>query len=97
MLKYSILFFTWCLLIIQPVNSQSFKTLITLNDSVVDIGYDFSGFFRGKFGVLINTTAQNLFTVSAYKGPEYEIVDGIDYGIYPSPSTFLLGIKLGIN
>jgi TonB-linked SusC/RagA family outer membrane protein len=44
-----------------------------------------------KFRVFV--TAQNLMTVTKYKGYDPEISKGIDLGAYPMPRTFLTGIS----
>jgi TonB-linked SusC/RagA family outer membrane protein len=45
-----------------------------------------------KFKLL--ATAQNLFTLTKYKGYDPEIASGTDSGVYPSAKTFTLGINI---
>ena len=48
-------------------------------------------------GIQLSVSAQDLFTVTKYKGmdPEvYNAYDGLDYGAYPIPRTFTFGVKL---
>jgi TonB-linked SusC/RagA family outer membrane protein len=44
--------------------------------------------------VRLYATAQNLFTLTAYKGYDPEIAKGIDLGIYPMSRTFSVGINI---
>jgi hypothetical protein len=41
--------------------------------------------------VRLFATVQNLFTITAYKGYDPEIADGIDLGTYPTARTFAVG------
>ena len=48
-------------------------------------------------GIQLSVSAQDLFTITKYKGmdPEvYNAYDGLDYGAYPIPRTFTFGVKL---
>jgi TonB-linked SusC/RagA family outer membrane protein len=49
-----------------------------------------------KFSLKVRlfATAQNLFTLTAYKGYDPEIAKGIDLGIYPVARTFSAGINI---
>jgi TonB-linked SusC/RagA family outer membrane protein len=78
----------------------------------LSVGYTIPFRIRGlnqKSSLRIFVTAQNLFTLTGYKGfdPEasrtgnssYEqssLYQGVDYGAYPSSRTFLFGINLNI-
>jgi hypothetical protein len=42
----------------------------------------------------IFVSAQNLFTLTGYKGYDPEVANGIDMGAYPTAKTFLTGIGL---
>lgn len=61
------------------------------------IAYDFTPVIKGNWTFQLFTTAQNLFTISTYSGPEPEIAGGIDYATYPSPRIFMLGLNVGLN
>ncbi|MBR4897485.1 MAG: TonB-dependent receptor [Prevotella sp.] len=39
----------------------------------------------------VNLTAQNVFTITNYKGVDPEVGNGIDNNMYPRPRTFLVG------
>jgi hypothetical protein len=45
-----------------------------------------------KFRLL--ATAQNLFTLTKYKGCDPEIASGTDSGVYPTAKTFTFGINI---
>ena len=49
------------------------------------LAYDITDWVR------VNFTAQNVFTITKYKGVDPEVGDGIDNNMYPRPRTFLLG------
>ena len=38
-------------------------------------------------------TAQNVATITGYKGIDPEIFSGIDNNMYPRPRTYILGVK----
>jgi TonB-linked SusC/RagA family outer membrane protein len=71
------------------------------------IGYNFSNQFLSRMfadyvkGLKFYATAQNLLTLTNYYGYDPEIASrggntlqhGVDYGQYPQPRTFILGIK----
>lgn len=71
--------------------------------SNVTIGYDFARLLKTTaFRQLrLYVQAQNLFTLTKYKGMDPEIgygtsdwVSGIDLGYYPRPRTFLIGVNV---
>ena len=39
----------------------------------------------------VHFTAQNVFTITNYKGVDPEVAGGIDNNMYPRPRTFLVG------
>ena len=48
-------------------------------------------------GIQLTLSAQDLFTITSYKGmdPEvYNAYDGLDYGAYPIPRTYTFSVKL---
>ncbi|MDR2626704.1 MAG: TonB-dependent receptor, partial [Dysgonamonadaceae bacterium] len=47
--------------------------------------------------VRVFASAQNLFTLTAYKGYDPEVANGIDQGAYPTARTFSLGFRLTIR
>ena len=59
--------------------------------------YDLTELLGDKFGLGLYITAQNLFYISNYSGPEPELVNGIDIYTYPHPRTFLLGVQFNLN
>ncbi|MCQ2133562.1 MAG: TonB-dependent receptor [Bacteroidales bacterium] len=69
--------------------------------SNVEIGYNFKDdWFKGLIsGVRVYLTAQNLYTLTAYKGYNIDFAGGTftpgyNYCSYPTPMTFMLGAKL---
>lgn len=59
----------------------------------VTLSYDF-GRIANTFNLIASFSAQNVFTVTKYKGIDPEIAGGIDNNFYPNPRTFMLGINL---
>ncbi|MBW7892960.1 MAG: TonB-dependent receptor, partial [Chitinophagaceae bacterium] len=41
-------------------------------------------------------TAQNLITLTGYKGYDPEVAQGIDLGTFPMPRTFLFGVNISL-
>ena len=72
------------------IEDASFLRLKTLT-----LGYTLS-FIKNKNipKIRVFGTAQNLFTLSKYKGYDPEIAKGIDLGTYPMPRTFYIGAEL---
>ena len=76
----------------------------------ISVGYDFKKLFPKMplTQARVYVTAQNLFTITSYKGIDPEIgysptnssnttdnwASGIDVGFYPSPITYLVGVNL---
>ncbi|PVD52826.1 TonB-dependent receptor [Terrimonas sp.] len=44
--------------------------------------------------VRVFATAQNLLTITGYKGYDPEVAQGIDLGTFPMPRTFLFGVNI---
>ena len=59
----------------------------------LQIGYDF-GRIANIMSLTLNLSAQNVFTITKYKGVEPEIAGGIDGNFYPNPRTFSIGLNL---
>ncbi|MPN50823.1 TonB-dependent receptor SusC [bioreactor metagenome] len=60
------------------------------------IGYNIPKVKNLRAGVRIFLSAENLFTITAYKGYDPEVANGIDVGAYPSARTFSVGFGLNI-
>lgn len=56
-------------------------------------GYRFENIYK-KLNARISLTAQNLFTITKYKGIDPEVPGGVDNNFYPRPRTFMLAISL---
>lgn len=67
----------------------------------ITIGYNFGGVFGGDTILTLSGTAQNLVTITDYKGLDPEVGNvnnnpggGIDYNIYPRPVIYMVGVNL---
>ena len=94
----------------RGVNWQSISDLYIENAGYfrlqnLTVGYDFTKLFKTAFQqIRVYFAAQNLFTITKYKGmdPEngmalrdYEPwVTGVDVGNYPQPRTYLVGVNI---
>ena len=74
-----------------------------LRISNITLGYDFAKLLKCKYisQCRLYAQVQNAFTFTKYDGMDPEIgygnsgwVSGIDYGYYPRPRTFLVGVNL---
>ncbi len=59
----------------------------------INLGYNV-GKISNNVNLRLNASAQNVFTVTKYKGLDPEINGGIDNNGYPRPRTFVLGVGL---
>ncbi|MDL2257358.1 SusC/RagA family TonB-linked outer membrane protein, partial [Bacteroidales bacterium OttesenSCG-928-I14] len=57
------------------------------------VAYNF-GRIANAFDLRLNLSAQNVFTLTKYKGIDPEIAGGIDSNFYPNPRNFTLGLSL---
>ncbi|MEL5894910.1 TonB-dependent receptor [Bacteroides sp. GD17] len=60
----------------------------------ITLGYSFDKLFGVKISGRAYLTAQNVFTISKYKGIDPEINGGYDGNIYPRPFTGVFGLSL---
>ena len=60
----------------------------------ITLGYSFENLFGMKISGRAYLTAQNVFTISKYKGIDPEINGGYDGNIYPRPFTGVFGVSL---
>ncbi len=60
----------------------------------ITLGYSFDKLFGLPINGRVYATAQNVFTISKYKGIDPEINGGYDGNIYPRPFTGVLGVNL---
>jgi TonB-dependent starch-binding outer membrane protein SusC len=58
------------------------------------IGYNFGSVFRKKVALRGSLTAQNVFTITKYKGLDPEVGNGVDNNLYPRPRIISLGFNL---
>ena len=64
----------------------------------ITLGYTFdkllkTGGWHGLSGRVYGTVS-NVFTLTKYKGLDPEVFSGIDYELYPRPTSFILGLSL---
>lgn len=52
--------------------------------------------YTGLKKLQLYTGAQNLLTLTKYKGMDPEVGNGVDYGFYPQPRTFLVGVNIDL-
>ena len=71
------------------VSNASFLKLDNLS-----AGYKFDHLLNNKLSARISLTAQNLMTITKYKGLDPEVPGGVDNNFYPRPRTYMLGISL---
>jgi iron complex outermembrane receptor protein len=60
----------------------------------ITLGYSFDKVFGQKISGRVYATAQNVFTITKYKGLDPEISGGYDGNIYPRPFVGILGLSL---
>jgi len=62
-----------------------------------NIGLNYNAGKILKNGLTLNVSAnvRNVFTITKYKGIDPESYSGIDYNLYPRPTTYVLGVNLG--
>ena len=60
----------------------------------ITLGYSFDTLFGLKASGRVYATAQNVFTITDYKGLDPEIDGGYDGNIYPRPFVGILGLNL---
>jgi TonB-linked SusC/RagA family outer membrane protein len=71
----------------------------------LSLGYDFKDMIKGARSLKLYISAQNLFTITDYTGYDPEVSStsassdqgaSIDWGAYPNPRTFTIGLNLGL-
>ncbi|MBR6538826.1 MAG: TonB-dependent receptor [Bacteroides sp.] len=60
----------------------------------ITLGYSFQHMFNTSVSGRVYITAQNLFTITGYKGLDPEVNGGYDSNIYPRPFIGILGLSL---
>jgi iron complex outermembrane receptor protein len=60
----------------------------------ITLGYSFQHMFNTSVSGRVYLTAQNLFTITGYKGLDPEVNGGYDSNIYPRPFIGILGLSL---
>ncbi|AMC11975.1 hypothetical protein Lupro_12195 [Lutibacter profundi] len=60
----------------------------------ISVGYNFGNVLSEGSNLSIIGSAQNIITITDYKGLDPEVSGGIDYNIYPRPKIYMLGVNL---
>ena len=73
----------------------------------ISVGYTIPKHLLGGHEFRINTSIQNVFTITGYSGMDPEasinggkstdIYGGAEYGTYPSPRVFTVGLTYNFN
>jgi len=59
----------------------------------ITLGYSFSELFKALNG-RVYATANNVFTITKYKGLDPEVASGFDSNMYPRPFSVIVGVNL---
>ena len=82
---------------ISAVSSQSdyfIQNASFLKCDNITLGYSFDHIGKSKINGRVYATAQNVFTITKYKGIDPEVSGGYDGAIYPRPFIGILGVNL---
>jgi iron complex outermembrane receptor protein len=60
----------------------------------ITLGYSFTHLWDSSISGRVYATAQNVLTITKYKGLDPEIDGGYDGNIYPRPFVGILGVNL---
>ena len=60
----------------------------------ITLGYSFNKLFNAPISGRVYLTAQNVFTITEYKGLDPEINGGYDGSLYPRPFVGIFGLNL---
>ena len=61
----------------------------------ITLGYSFSNFLKMLNG-RVYATANNVFTITKYKGLDPEVASGFDSNMYPRPFSIIVGVNLNL-
>ena len=59
----------------------------------VSVGYNIEK-ITDRLSAYVSLTAQNIWTITNYKGLDPEVDGGVDNNFYPRPQVYMLGINL---
>lgn len=62
----------------------------------VQVAYNFGKVWKDRANLSLTASGQNLFVVSRYSGQDPEVANGLDWGHYPQPRTFSMGLQLSM-
>lgn len=60
----------------------------------ITLGYTVNNFLLKSASARFFATVQNPIVITKYDGLDPEVYDGIDYNLYPRPTTFLFGVNM---
>ncbi len=78
----------------EGVSDYAIQNASFLKCDNITLGYSFDHIGRAAIGGRIYLTAQNVFTITKYKGLDPEVSGGYDSNIYPRPFVGILGLNL---
>lgn len=78
----------------QLLSDYYVKNASFLKIDNITLGYSFSDILKTKLRARAYFTVQNPIVITSYNGLDPEVVDGIDFDIYPRPLSFLFGFNL---
>ncbi len=78
----------------EGVSDYAIQNASFLKCDNITIGYSFSHIFSMPISGRVYLTAQNVFTITKYKGLDPEVSGGYDSNIYPRPFVAILGLNL---
>jgi len=59
----------------------------------ISLGYTFKNLMQDKLSLRVFGSVSNVATFTKYDGLDPEVNDGIDYNLYPRPTTYSIGVK----
>ncbi|WP_162426376.1 SusC/RagA family TonB-linked outer membrane protein [Pontibacter pudoricolor] len=80
----------------QRTSSYYLEDASFLRLEYLQVGYQVGSVWKDRANLNLTATVQNAFVLTKYSGQDPEVAGGIDYGQYPQPTTFSLGLKLEI-
>lgn len=61
----------------------------------INVGYQFSNFYKDKIRLYLSAGVQNVFVVTKYTGLDPEVSGGLDNNFFPRSRTFVFGLNCG--
>jgi TonB-dependent starch-binding outer membrane protein SusC len=80
----------------QQTSSYFLEDASFIKLEYLQVGYRVGSIWKERANLKLTATAQNAFVLTNYSGQDPEVAGGIDYGQYPQPATFSVGLKVEI-